>query len=100
MSQREAFVQQAAQQAMPFAALCRHYKVSRKTGYKWKARYEQAGTAGLSDRSRRPHASPTRTPAAREAHPSWGGRKLKAWLQQQGCTPLPAESTMGTRYAP
>jgi transposase InsO family protein len=87
---------------MPFAALCRHYKVSRKTGYKWKGRYEQAGTAGLADRSRRPHSSPTRTQAAvearivaaRDAHPSWGGRKLKAWLQQQGCTPLPAESTI------
>ena len=36
--------------------------VSRKTGYKWIARYQELGAAGLEDRSRRPHASPSHTP--------------------------------------
>ena len=37
--------------------------VSRRTAFKWKARYRQAGEAALVDRSSRPHGSP------RKAHP-------------------------------
>ena len=35
--------------------ICKKYSVSRKTYYKWNKRYEQKGTEGLSDSSRRPH---------------------------------------------
>jgi transcriptional regulator with PAS, ATPase and Fis domain len=31
---------------------CRYFGISRKTFYKWKARYEELGEAGLCDRSR------------------------------------------------
>ena len=34
--------------------LCRHYGISRKTGYKWLHRYRSEGAGGLSDRSRAP----------------------------------------------
>lgn len=41
--------------------------VSRATAYKWLARWRAEGTAGLRDRSSRPHSMPTRTPPEREA---------------------------------
>ncbi|HLI57509.1 MAG TPA: helix-turn-helix domain-containing protein [Actinomycetota bacterium] len=42
------------------AALCRERGISRKTFYKWKARFKAEGLAGLEPRSRRPHHSPDR----------------------------------------
>lgn len=41
--------------------LCRHYGISRKTGYKAIERFRQHGKAGLSDLSRRPHSHPATT---------------------------------------
>ena len=38
--------------------------VSRATAYKWVRRFRAEGTAGLTDRSSRPHRSPRATPAA------------------------------------
>ena len=43
------------------AAVCRDAAVSRKTFYKWAARYRAEGLAGLEERSRRPLTSPART---------------------------------------
>lgn len=37
------------------AQACRHFGLSRKTFYKWKARYKSHGEAGLCDR---PHTAP------------------------------------------
>ena len=39
-------------------ALSEHYGVSRKTLYKWLARYQEHGTAGWAERSRAPPHSP------------------------------------------
>lgn len=44
------------------AQLCRASGVSRKTFYKWAARYRAEGLAGLEELSRRPLSSPARTP--------------------------------------
>jgi len=44
------------------ARVCREAGVSRKTFYKWAARYRDAGLAGFEERSREPLSSPTRTP--------------------------------------
>ena len=44
------------------AQTCRHFGLSRKAFYKWKARYEAQGEAGLCDRPRTPHRSPRATP--------------------------------------
>ena len=76
--QKEEFVRLARQVDANVSELCRRYKISRKTGYKWLAREE------LEDRSRRPHSTPSRTPAelevkvlaVRAEHPAWGGRKI------------------------
>jgi transposase InsO family protein len=83
--------------------LCDRYGISRKTGYKWLQYYLQEGVAGLEDHPRRPQHSPTATPApireavlaVRRAHPTWGGRKLEAWLaRREPGTDWPAVSTI------
>jgi transposase InsO family protein len=81
--------------------LCRRFKVSPTTLYKWLRRYRAGGPAGLGERSRRPHHSPSRTPAELEAavllvrrdNPVWGGRKIAASLQRQGRAP-PSPATV------
>jgi len=44
--------------------VARRYGVHRAWVYKLKARYQAEGEAALQARSRRPHSSPTATPAA------------------------------------
>ena len=71
---------------------CRAFGISRTTGYKWLRREAAAGSvAALSDRSRRPHHSPQRTPLAvvarlgeLRAHFGWGGAKLAPLLAAEG----------------
>lgn len=102
MSLRLEFVTLAKSGEVSFAELCRRFGVSRKTGYKWCVRYEEADEAGLRDRPRRPHCSPRRTPAEMEAavlalrrqHPRWGGRKLRRVLQRGGLEGVPSASTV------
>jgi transposase InsO family protein len=102
MSQRKEFVKLAMVDGANLARLCQGFNVSRKTGYKWLARYLGEGEAGLFDRCRRPRASPWVTPPemeeavlrVREAHPAWGGRKIRARLQAQGWVTVPAASTI------
>jgi transposase InsO family protein len=84
--------------------LCREYGISRKTGHKIWVRFQADGLRGLEDRRRTPERIPHRTSPelravlvkARKAHPSWGPRKLKAWLEekQKGIT-LPSANTIG-----
>jgi hypothetical protein len=44
------------------AQTCRHFGLSRQVFYKWKARYEAHGDAGLCDQPRTPNHSPRATP--------------------------------------
>jgi transposase InsO family protein len=102
MSLRQEFVDRAGGEGVNFRALCREYRISPKTGYKWLGRYRNAGPEGLSERSRRPRATPRRTPpemealvlAARTDHPAWGGRKLAAYLRNRGHEGVPSPSTV------
>lgn len=102
MELRREFVTLAAQHTVPFVALCARFGISRKTGYKWLARFAEAGETGLDDRSRRPHASPTITDAettgririVATAHPTWGGRLIRHALLNEGHTGVPAASTI------
>lgn len=114
MDARLAFVtaaRQLAQQraaglsALPFATLCAAHGVAPKTGYKWLARYEAAGPAGLVERSRAPHTRPQATPpelvaallALRQRYPHWGPKKLLVVLARDPCwatTRRPARSTV------
>ena len=98
---REQFVAAVRSGEVSMAAVCRQFQISRKTGYKWLARYHAEGTGGLQNRSRRPHRSPERTTAAveqqvlrvRDRHPAWGARKIAAVLERQGLV-VPAVSTI------
>ena len=93
------FVVEALAGEKSMSRLCREYEISRPTGYKWLRRY-QAGEP-LRDQSHASRRHPNRTPpeveallvAARNRHPTWGGRKLVRYLEDQGYSGLPAAST-------
>jgi len=83
---------------------CARFGVSRKTGYKWRARYASEGIEGLADRGRAPHrhgrASAAEIVAAivelKSARPTWGPRKLAARLALlHPETIWPSHSTVG-----
>lgn len=90
--QRIQFVLAVRRGTAPVSAVCRAFGISRTTGYKWLRREAAAGSvAALADRSRRPHHSPHRTPAAvvarvgaLRAHFGWGGAKLAPLLAAEG----------------
>ena len=102
VSERLEFVRLAVEGVIPMAELCRRFGISRQTGYVWLGRYRADGEAGLVDRSRRPWSHPDETPvemvelvcAVREAHPVWGGRKIRGFLLRQGHQGVPAPSTI------
>jgi transposase InsO family protein len=87
--------------------LCREFGISRKTGSKFKARFERLGAAGLEDLSRAPLVIPHKTPpelmdlivAQRREHPTWGPRKLKDVLERRLGHDLPSHSAIGTALA-
>ena len=83
--------------------LCRHFKISRQTAYKWQRRYRLGRLGGLKDRSRRPEHVPRQTGrlwlrrlrALRKRRPTWGARKLQYRLGKQfGRRGLPALATI------
>ncbi len=80
------------------------FGVSRKTGYKWVARYESDGVAGLEEHSRAPLSHPhavtddvvEKILAIRKKHPRWGPRKLRVLLERHyPQLALPVASTIG-----
>lgn len=62
MDQKTLFIAGYLEGSRMFGELCRFYGISRKTGYKWIARYERDGLLGLEELSRKPHSCPHRTP--------------------------------------
>jgi transposase InsO family protein len=104
MDERLCFVAACLRGEETMTSICLRFGISRDTGYKWLGRYRQAGALGLVDRSRAPRTVPHRVDdvtaarimALRQAHPTWGPRKLLARLalddpQQR----WPAASTVG-----
>jgi transposase InsO family protein len=104
MSQRLEFVEALARGHWSMTELCPRFGISRKTGYKWRARFEAEG-ADFAERSRRPQESPTRLDGelaalflrTRLAHPTWGPHKLLAYLVRRHArrTAWPVASTVG-----
>ena len=104
MKERMRFVADAERGLYTMSELCERYGISRRTGYKWLDRYEVNGPAGLQEGSRAPHHCPHRIASvmaaaiveARRQHPSWGPRKLLAWLEERRPEwDWPAASTVG-----
>ena len=88
MSERVKFIARYLQHDTTMTSLCEEFGVSRQTGYKWVARWNEAGATGLTERSRarrtHPNAHATevreRVLDERAAHPTWGPLKLLARL--------------------
>jgi putative transposase len=104
MDEKTRFIAACLEGEEQMAELCRRFAVSRKTGYKWLARYGEEGPAGLEDRSRAPRMHPNTIDEATEelllvargAHPTWGPLKLLAWLDRRHPgRRWPAPSTVG-----
>jgi transposase InsO family protein len=95
VDQREEFVRLARQPDANISELCRRFRISRKTGYKW------LGRESLEDQPRRPHTSPRRTDdgleakvlGVRDKHPAWGGRKIARVLLRQDVHLAPSTVT-------
>ena len=104
MDQRVALIADWLRDDWTMTELAARYGISRKTAYKWVARYDADPETGLREGSRAPQthgramAASVRDAitALRRAHPSWGPKKLRAILQQrEPRQPWPAASTMG-----
>jgi putative transposase len=103
-SERLRFLAALRKRKSTFRSLCAAFGVAPKTGYKWLHQFEAAGPAGLQDRSRRPKSNSRAISAAvgerlaglRREHPTWGPKKLVAWLERnERRWELPAPSTVG-----
>jgi len=104
VDERIRFVMDVERGEMSKAALCRRFGISRPTGDKWLARYEELGLGGLVDASRAASRHPNETPeelselivALRRRHRLWGPKKLRVLLERRyPSIPWPACSTIG-----
>lgn len=104
MTQRVRFISDLDSCLYTMTELCERHGISRKTGYKWAQRYAETGVEGLKDRSRAPKSCShgtceevtDRLLELRGSHPTWGPRKLLAWLRKREPErSWPAASTVG-----
>lgn len=104
MDARVDFIGDYLSQDFTMTELCALYDISRPTGYKWVERYRREGPAGLCDHGSAPLVHGRRTAAVianavcdlRRTRPSWGPKKLVAWLaQKQPDIAWPSASTAG-----
>ena len=90
MKEKRAFIEAMLRENRPFRELCREWGISEKTGYKWRNRFLEQGYAGLEEGSRAPREHPNMIDGdmaaelfrLRNAHPSWGAKKLQALYQR------------------
>jgi transposase InsO family protein len=103
MEQRLEFIHEYESELFTMTELATQYGISRKTAYKWLARYQADGAPGLTDRSRRPRQHPNATDpalvealvAVRQRHPHWGPTKLLAVARRrQPQATWPARATV------
>jgi len=102
--QRQNFIRDYRLGYYDISELAARFGISRKSAYKWIRRWEQSGTCGLDDQSRRPHSCRWQTPQrirdelvrARKARPRRGPRKLLDMIgRKHPGWELPAVSTAG-----
>jgi transposase InsO family protein len=102
MSKKMEFAKRVTESGAKLAALCREFGISRQTGHKWRKRYLELGVDGLEEESRRPKASPLSLAeelvlavvAARDAHPTWGPKKLHVLLRRKFGDKTPSTATV------
>lgn len=104
LEQRWKFVREYLRRKIVLAELCRRWSISRKTAYKWIARFEERGRLGLVDRkrkARRVHNRPkpvwlARVQRWRAKHPTWGPAKLRWALKRRfKSRRVPSEAAIG-----
>jgi len=104
LKERLRFVHLYESRMLSMSELCKRFGISRPTGHLWWDRYLREGVDGLSERSRRPHVSPNRTPSqieskvveVRKEHTDWGPVTIMDYLRGQDCEKgWPASSTAG-----
>lgn len=101
---REEFARRVLAQEKSKAALCREYGISRPTGDKWLARYQEG--LPLTDRSRAPLTQPNRTNSAteelivqyRKTYPAIGATKLHRMMENEGIENLPCPKTFNNIF--
>ena len=102
MSRKLEFAERAVEPGAKLAPLCREFGITPPTGRKWRKRYLELGAAGLEEESRRPKTSPLSLAEelvaavleARDAHPSWGPKKLRDLLRRRFAEQTPSTSTI------
>jgi transposase InsO family protein len=102
MSRKMDFVERAQVPGAKLAPLCREFGISRQTGHKWLRRYRELGFDGLEERSRRPMTSPfalgeelvAAVLQVRDAHPTWGPKKIHALLRRRFGEQTPSQTTV------
>ena len=101
--ERVRFVAEHARGEWTMRELCERYGISRKTGYKFLARYAAGGVEALGDQSTAPHKQGRRVVPEVEAEilklkkrrRTWGAPKLRDWLiVNRGDQEWPATSTI------
>ena len=104
MEEKLKFVLEYLEQEWSMSELCERYGIARETGYVWLRRYQAVGLEGLQEKSRAAQRYPNQTAEEieervlelREAHMSWGPRKLKRILERdEPGRRWPAASTIG-----
>lgn len=86
----------------PIGEVAARYGTTRQSMDTWRKRFTDEGMAGLADRSRRPHHSPTKISAEIEAvicalrreHPQWGARRISYELARRGIAAPPSRPTV------
>jgi transposase InsO family protein len=101
--QRWGFVQLVMRAKMGLAELCRRSGISRKTAYKWIARFKENGRRGLANQERSAHRLHNRPKQkwldrirrSKRQHPSWGAPKIHWILKGRfGRIGLPSEAAI------
>ncbi|WP_346910373.1 IS481 family transposase [uncultured Roseibium sp.] len=105
MEERVRFCVSVESGEVSMSELCRQFGISRKTGYEVLRRWRSGGAAALAPRSHAPHHCPHALAetsreavlALRRRYPSWGPKKLRAFLQAHAdpVIVVPAASTIG-----
>src|ERR1700742_319466 len=90
MEEKLRFVFEYQQRERTMTELCERYGIARETGYVWLRRYQAVGLEGLREKSRSAERHSNQTSEEleqmvlelRQAHMSWGPRKLKRILER------------------
>jgi transposase InsO family protein len=102
MNQRHRLIEQLLLPNANVSEVCRSFKVSRKTAYKWLSRYQEEGLTSLRDRSKQPITQPQKVSSEMEErivklhkeNPYWGPRKLRDYLLHvKKMSDLPSHTT-------